>query len=590
MVAGAPARPPLGVALPAAQALFADERKDCESLGCQDQSDCLVLAHRWASRSRRRPRVFQIAAGGAAAEVAAAEDNAATSPFAEPLVGGRADRAALAVIRMPPQLTAAHAPPEGPAGFSTPEAVASWTVGAAGERFPRRGPSLQAENLQSIVVIGAIVIGFALWMMDKRISALILLYFGVNTGFSLYMKFLLSDTEICRELGLQGVPAGFLITAVQQVESFVAFGIAMLALWPTRWRWSPGKLRTWHNGVLMLFFAMSFSANIGLNNLSVALLPVSLNMTMRSCLPLVTLAVQVLFRRTNITGIGLGPLAQIVHPSVAEASPSEIVLMFIGVLFAALATVANPGDPYAQSEAEGHRAFKLGVLACCLSIVAAAINLALAGVLCTRAKLSALDLTWYMALPSALFLVPSIFCLYHPAQWPGFGSLTDWQVWRKVASCSPTTSVAIIVSGGLAICNNMIQYWLVQRLNATHTAFAGNVNKAVTISLSMALGVETLPGGVWSGVMLFAVLGNLASFAGYTVIKATRGFKSLEDATPAATPGTYRRGWRSTSQLPLSPSPSPASTCTGGSSTARASAWAARIWSPEPDKPDKQYA
>lgn len=83
-----------------------------------------------------------------------------------------------------------------------------------------------------------------------------------------------------------------------------------------------------------------------------------------------------------------------------------------------------------------------------------------------RGRLNALDITMYMSLPSALFLLPPIFFVPHPAQWPGADAVTDWQVWKMVATLSPKTSIALLVSGWLAICNNLLQYWLVQRLSA----------------------------------------------------------------------------------------------------------------------------
>ena len=42
----------------------------------------------------------------------------------------------------------------------------------------------------------------------------------------------------------------------------------------------------------MILFSFAFSLNIGLNNFSLSLLAVSMNMIIRSCLPLVTLVFQ----------------------------------------------------------------------------------------------------------------------------------------------------------------------------------------------------------------------------------------------------------------------------------------------------------
>jgi len=384
----------------------------------------------------------------------------------------------------------------------------------------RRGPSVRSQKIQTAATVFCFVVGLLVWLSGRKVAGLIILYFGVNTGFGLYMKFLLSDTEISADLGMQGLPAAFLVTAIQQVESFVLFAMFLLAVWPTEWRYCPRPLRSWRDVRTLTMFSFTFALNIGLNNLSISLLSVSLNLTIRSCLPLVTWSAQGLFNRLEIPTASGGRLAV-----PGAASLNEVLFMVIGTLFAVLATVAKGEDKYADDRS----GMNMGVVVCGLSVIAAAFNLVFAAQLGSQTRLNPTEITMYLSLPSAAFLLPPIFMLEHPPDWPGSVAMTDWQVFQRVMALRPTALAAVLMSGVFAVGYNLLQYHLVQRLSATHTAFAGNVNKAVTITLSMLLGMERLPRGVWSVVMVLAVLGNIGSFTGYTIMKATQSLNNESD-------------------------------------------------------------
>jgi len=147
-------------------------------------------------------------------------------------------------------------------------------------------------------------------------------------------------------------------------------------------------------------------------------------------------------------------------------------------------------------------------------------------------RLSGWDSMWYMSIPSAAFLMPPVFLVSHPLQWPttfsAFG-LTDWQVFRTIFTLSPSTFAMILLSGVLSLGHNLVQYMMVQSLSATHTAFAGNVNKAAMIGLSLCLGFEDLPGGIWSPVMLSSVLGNFVAFTAFTALGGGSSLKGGRD-------------------------------------------------------------
>jgi len=196
------------------------------------------------------------------------------------------------------------------------------------------------------------------------------------------------------------------------------------------------------------------------------------------------------------------------------------------VVFAGLATLAKSEASHAGNESKN---LFLGVVTCGLSDVAAAINLILAAMFGSTLNppLNPVDTIFYMAVPCGLFLLPASMMFLHPVDWPGFGQLTDYEVYQKVMELSPFTMGWVIFSGLIAAGYNVLQYTVVQRLSAGHAAFAGNFNKAATIMISICMGLEALPGGVWSTVMLVAILGNIGSFTGFSLLKAS-------DKKPAA--------------------------------------------------------
>eukprot|EP00931_Biecheleriopsis_adriatica_P101308 TRINITY_DN76477_c0_g1_i1.p1 TRINITY_DN76477_c0_g1~~TRINITY_DN76477_c0_g1_i1.p1 ORF type:complete len:501 (-),score=119.11 TRINITY_DN76477_c0_g1_i1:162-1664(-) len=358
---------------------------------------------------------------------------------------------------------------------------------------------------EAFIPVGALLAGGLLLLAQQTIPGILSMYFGAQAGFSLFMKVVLSDTVISKELGIQGIPAGFLVTAIQQVVAFLVLAVMVGVLYCTKWHYEIRRLKSTKEALCILLFSFAFALNIGLNNFSLSLLAVSLNMIIRSCLPLVALILQ----QT------LGPCI----PGIAKnVRALEVVLMVFGVIFAGTATVASSHGSHHSSESKN---LFVGVIMCGFSDVAAALNLILAEMFKSTLDppLNPLDTIFYMAVPCALFLLPASFLVAHPVEWPGFSEMTDWQVFQKVLELSPSTMGWVILSGFIAAGYNVLQYTVVQKLSAGHAAFAGNFNKAATIMISICMGLEALPGGVWSTVMLGSILGNIGSFTGYTLMK-----------------------------------------------------------------------
>merc|ERR1719433_877109 len=256
--------------------------------------------------------------------------------------------------------------------------------------------------------------------------------------------------------------------------------------------------------VAVILFSFSFTMNIALNNFSISLLPLSVNLIIRSCLPLATFISQRIASKCT-------------NEPVKDARFIEILLMLLGVFCAAVAVVAK-----SHRAGEGNDESKtliFGIVVCVASLFSGAINLALAGVLGTSCKLNSLDTTVYMSIPAFLFLViPSLFYV-HPVNWPGYDALTDREVFMIVFEKKPSVVLLAAFSGVLALFYNVFQYGIVHSLSASYTAFAGNFNKAATIAIGIIVGLESLPPGIWGLVMVIACLGNIGAFTAFNIVK-----------------------------------------------------------------------
>lgn len=330
------------------------------------------------------------------------------------------------------------------------------------------------------------------------------MFFGAQTVMNLYMKEVLSGTVLSEEEGLQGIPSAFLVTALQQLVAFLLFGVFLVASQSTPFKYTPKRLTSPTEWMAVLLFSLSFTMNIALNNYSISLLPLSVNLIIRSCLPLATfLSQQVASKCTN--------------QPIKDARPLEVALMVAGVLCAAVAVVAESHKGGHQGEEEKDT-LVFGIIVCVASLFSGAVNLALAGVLGTSVSLNSLDTTVYMSVPAFLILLVPTLCYRHTS-WPGHEDMTDWGILLKVLALKPSAIGLAAVSGVLALFYNVFQYGIVQSLSASYTAFAGNFNKAATIAIGLLVGLETLPPAAWGWVMALACLGNIGAFTAFNVVK-----------------------------------------------------------------------
>jgi hypothetical protein len=349
----------------------------------------------------------------------------------------------------------------------------------------------------------ALGLGLSFMQAERtKTAGRLMCFLGAQTGMTLYMKQVLSNAEVAE--GRSGVPAAFAVTGLQQLVSFV-----ILITWAplsrfTGYVYAPKKVDNPRDWLAVFGFSFAFMMNIALNNYSVSLMPISVNLIIRSCFPLPTFVAQQLVSRPAKDGRS------------ADSRPIELSLMLTGVFCAILAVVAKcqAGD----MEAGETKYLILGVIVCCVSCIAGSLNLVLAGMLGSTLKLSEFDTIIYTALPAALLLLIPM-SMPHTVPWDGGVTMTDWEILAEVCRENPSTLLLAALSGVFALILNLAKYSVVQSLSATHAAFAGNFNKAFTIVLAMMLGFEPAPSNVWGVVMVLACMGNIGAFTAYNLAK-----------------------------------------------------------------------
>merc|ERR1719362_747233 len=314
------------------------------------------------------------------------------------------------------------------------------------------------------------------------------------------------------EKNLAGCPAGFALTAMQQMISFVVFCFYFGAVYFTPYRYVPKPLKTPFEVFCVVVFGCVFALNIALNNFSLGYISIAVNLIIRSCLPLTTFLSQ--------QGLSLVEL----YPR-KPCKALEMALMVTGVFCAGLFT-------YAKIMGSGGAANKdasnmvLGVVMCIASLLCGSLNLALAGVL-GETKLNVYDTVAYMALPATVFLAP--IALFLPKQVPGewykvFGKhhLTDFEVLKGTWEHNKTTMMWLLLSGVFSFIYNIIQFSIVHTLSPSATAFGGNFNKAALVFLTLLLPflrVNDNPPSPWIEIIWPAVLGNVAAFSYYSYLQ-----------------------------------------------------------------------
>merc|ERR1712003_60828 len=75
---------------------------------------------------------------------------------------------------------------------------------------------------------------------------------------------------------------------LQQVISFAVFMVCFVAAYLTPYRYTPKRLDSKFEMFCVIIFGFVFCMNIALNNFSLSLISIAVNLIIRSCLPLTT--------------------------------------------------------------------------------------------------------------------------------------------------------------------------------------------------------------------------------------------------------------------------------------------------------------
>jgi hypothetical protein len=369
-----------------------------------------------------------------------------------------------------------------------------------------------------IPILGLTIGGSMMQVESMNMYGKLVLYFGAQSFMNIFMSWCLG-TRVTIPAGttletghvlaedLKGCPAGFALTALQQVVSFILVIIYFVVIqFCSSEPYMPKHLKTTFEYVSVVIFGCVFAANIALNNFSLGYISIGVNLIIRSCLPLSTYLSQ--------QGLSMFGLYQRKPFRILE-----IFLMAVGVVCACVFTWAD----FEGKLSMGGRF--IGVIACLGSLLCGSLNLALAGVL-GDTKLSVLDTCVYMAIPATLFLLPIIFFISKPVpgEWKHVGSpsMTDWQILMSTWTYSPQTIAWLFLSGVFSFMYNICQFTIVHTLSPSATAFGGNFNKAALTFMTLCfpfLQTKPNPPMPYIGWEWTALICNIAAFSYYSYLQ-----------------------------------------------------------------------
>mmetsp|Transcript_10209 Transcript_10209/g.28706 ORF Transcript_10209/g.28706 Transcript_10209/m.28706 type:complete len:462 (-) Transcript_10209:225-1610(-) len=360
---------------------------------------------------------------------------------------------------------------------------------------------------QLAVPVLALVLGGGVFVIlpRYRTMAQLLLFFGAQNFMNLYMKAILSNHTVSTELNMRGFQAPLVLTAIQQLVGFLFLALAILASQLTPWAYRPQAIVSKDQISAVMALAVCFTLNIALNNFSLSLLDMSVNVMVRSTSPLVSLLLQLCFRKWFDNGS-------------VDTRPAKVGMMLLGVVCAALVVISKSAQKTTAAEAgAGGGSDTLGLCLCTGSLLFSSLELIVVVILGKGFKLNSIDSLLYMAIPVVvLLLLPSCF-IKHPVSYPGHEMATDVSVLVEIAQLSPSTVVLVMLSGIWALGYNLLLYNIVRGLSPFFASFAANFNKVAAIALAVLMGMESLPVGPWKYLMCLGVVGSMVAFTAYSL-------------------------------------------------------------------------
>lgn len=193
--------------------------------------------------------------------------------------------------------------------------------------------------------------------------------------------------------------------------------------------------------------------------------------------------------------------------------PGKLLLLVSGVMCAAIALMAKYHD---EGPARSNH-YGLGLALCFGSVAAASMELVVVVIIGKGMKMNSLDTILYMSLPAFMLITLPALYLRHPVSYPYHPPATDWEIFWEVWKMKNVTVYLVLLSGVFALWYHLMLYITVRNLSPLYATYAGNFNKVAAIGFSICLGFESLPSAPWNVIMALAVLGNMASFTGYSL-------------------------------------------------------------------------
>merc|ERR1712241_692008 len=149
-----------------------------------------------------------------------------------------------------------------------------------------------------IPIVGLITGGVMMQVPKVATVGKLVLYFGAQSFMNIFMGWVFRThvtvakgtivAGVPLEEDLHGCPVGFALTAMQQLISFLCFLILYVALYATPYKITPKKIESKKEVGSIVVFGCVFALNIALNNFSLAYISITVNLIIRSCLPLTT--------------------------------------------------------------------------------------------------------------------------------------------------------------------------------------------------------------------------------------------------------------------------------------------------------------
>eukprot|EP00928_Gymnodinium_smaydae_P003189 TRINITY_DN11138_c0_g1_i1.p1 TRINITY_DN11138_c0_g1~~TRINITY_DN11138_c0_g1_i1.p1 ORF type:complete len:512 (+),score=67.55 TRINITY_DN11138_c0_g1_i1:55-1536(+) len=350
------------------------------------------------------------------------------------------------------------------------------------------------------ILLGAI----ALCSKEFRLAGMLSMFFGAQVFMNLYMKCIISEAPVSEDRGWYGFPAPFLVTVIQLVTSFVLLLVGIVISWLTPFPYTPKPLGK-DDVPAICGLALTFAANISLNNMSLTMIDVSVNQVIRSGGPIAIIIMSAL--QSAITRMPMQTYQQISY-----------AFLLGGVIFAALTMYLKSESAQAD---ESSPALYLGSCICFCSNLASASNMLVVHFIGRGLKLNPMDSIFYMAIPAALLLSIPACVLQHPVPWSSTGLMTDIQILKDILTLRPLLLGLGCLSGVFALAYNLLMYNICQALSAMTIELVSNFNKAATIGLAIVIGMEKLPAR-HPFMLVYCIIGNLVCIGlfGHTEARA----------------------------------------------------------------------